>query len=784
MNEYRPADERFWHLADESCNGPLADDQLRELEVYLNDPNLRHRYLEHCRLHCELFLSIRGQQTVDDLANTLRDGMEMGSLVGSLPAVQSWDNATSSNSVSAFDRRLLQPASSNASVGRGPIAGLACRRGNILQRSLCLAAASLTIVGVFWTFWAYLIYSGRSDYLNRPTEGAMAAVATLTVERECVWQTDSRVRRPHVGQRLGVDDVILLHSGVAELTFASGAHVAVEGPCHFELQTTGKGYLRSGKLAAHVPPRAAGFEVKTPTARVVDLGTDFRLEASSKETTLAVIAGKVDLFPVSSAAGGRKSTSDPPRRVTAGQAVTIAAKANRTPIVQEVRFDAEWLSMVARALPRPGPPSPIVAYQIPENAAGNRRDFHGGVGLDFEVRVPIRVFSLGVFDHLGDGIDSATSPTVQLWSRDVKSTPQDTRDDVGHEVLASQVFEADDSGELKLGHRFKPLPKAIDLPVGAYSIVTYGLSDANPFIKFEEKHDVDFHTDPGWTGVNHTQGGNHFGWSAATNHTGEQAGEVGGVFARAQIDSFYGDTHLLNTLDLNQNINASGKFDISREWVESIGSGGFFIGHFSTAANDSTFLGLEFENAGGDDAGTKLVEVRARVCLPKGGKGASSDRAYISANGNHTFRYTYDPNLGENGRLTLNIDDQPALVTNLTDGERNSGAQFNAFGIGATRDLSSDSDPTKTVQVFIDDVSYSGCQATPGKAADSEESMVRLQMETSRGAIMPMGSRWADAQPGTFPRMLFGKKLSGIAAGSFEYGLKTEGSRQRAEGSE
>ena len=82
-----------------------------------------------------------------------------------------------------------------------------------------------------------------------------------------------------------------------------------------------------------------------------------------------------------------------------------------------------------------------MAYGVPDRTAGDRRDFHGGVGLDFEVKAPIRIFSLGVFDHLGDGFDPSTSPTVQLWSRDTNGTPDDTSDDVGGEMLASQAID-------------------------------------------------------------------------------------------------------------------------------------------------------------------------------------------------------------------------------------------------------------------------------------------------------------------------------------------------------
>jgi hypothetical protein len=217
-----------------------------------------------------------------------------------------------------------------------------------------------------------------------------------------------------------------------------------------------------------------------------------------------------------------------------------------------------------------------------------------------------------------------------------------------------------------------------------------------------------FSTDPGWTNSNNTNSGNNYAYSAGTSHAGGATGEVGGTFARAQVDSFYGDTNLASSFNLNNAITASGKFDvlnISSGWYSS-GDSGFFIGHFSQDAGSKEFIGLEFK----EDTATTM-RVRARYQQPGTG-GADSAFVSVSTNGNHTFSYSYDPSLGASGRLTVTIDALPALVVDLSSGERVSGALFNAFGIGATNNLSSETNATKTAQVFIDDVLYSGGQVT------------------------------------------------------------------------
>jgi hypothetical protein len=636
---------------------------------------------------------------------------------------------------------------------------------NLYRNPVYFIPASVIIVGLFWTFWAYLIYAGRSEYQNRPQESAMAAVATLTADRDCIWHADSQPKKLTVGLRLGADGVLQLQSGVAELTFLDGARVAIEGPCQFELQGSGKGFLQNGKLVAHVPPRAIGFEIETPTARIVDLGTDFKVEASSSETKVAVIAGMVDLFPRDRDVDDGKRTTGSHRRVVAGQAVAITAQANGTTTMRQVRYDAALPSKVVSDLPHDRHPSPVVAYQVSENAAGNQRDFHGGVGLDFEVRAPIRVFSLGVFDHLGDGIDRATSPTVQLWSRDM-TVPLNTGY-VGHKVLASHVFDAHDSGQLKSGHRFKSLARPINLPVGAYSIVAYGLSNKNPFIDVEDRNiDVDFSSEPHWVGSNNTTSGNKFGWNQAIDKTGRKVSEVGGTFARAQLDSFYADTHLSDAFDLGDRIAASGTFrmdNITEGWADLDSSSGFFIGHFSRNAASQDFIGLEFKESGSRFS----MQVRARF-QQSGAMSAQSDWVSVLTNDSHTFSYTYVP-YEDNGRLTLSIDAMSPLIVELKPIERGTDVQFNAFGIGATSNLNSENDPTKTAEVYLDDVSYSGCRTRSSKdSIGLEKSTAHVQVETSHNAIVPRGSRFGECEPGTLPA---GRRTQAVdyAAGSFEY---------------
>ena len=84
-----------------------------------------------------------------------------------------------------------------------------------------------------------------------------------------------------------------LHAGFLEVTYASGAVVLIESPAKFELRGTTVITLREGNLSARVPEAAIGFTVETPTASVVDLGTEFGVSANATSSEVHVFTGEV-----------------------------------------------------------------------------------------------------------------------------------------------------------------------------------------------------------------------------------------------------------------------------------------------------------------------------------------------------------------------------------------------------------------------------------------------------------------------------------------------------------
>ncbi len=104
-----------------------------------------------------------------------------------------------------------------------------------------------------------------------------------------------------------------LKSGLAQIEFFSGVSLVVEGDAALEIISPDEMRLLRGKLRAHVPPPAVGFQIHTPQGTVLDLGTEFALDVSSQNSQLHVIDGEVEWHEQNS----------PSQLLTQGQALQL-----------------------------------------------------------------------------------------------------------------------------------------------------------------------------------------------------------------------------------------------------------------------------------------------------------------------------------------------------------------------------------------------------------------------------------------------------------------------------
>ena len=108
----------------------------------------------------------------------------------------------------------------------------------------------------------------------------------------------------HPSSPVSLGDTFALASGLMEITYDTGAKVILQGPVTYEVESKDGGFLSLGKLTARLEKKADYplstihyplFAVRTPTATVTDLGTEFGVEVGKDSSDVCVFAGAVEL---------------------------------------------------------------------------------------------------------------------------------------------------------------------------------------------------------------------------------------------------------------------------------------------------------------------------------------------------------------------------------------------------------------------------------------------------------------------------------------------------------
>jgi hypothetical protein len=101
---------------------------------------------------------------------------------------------------------------------------------------------------------------------------ASKPLARLTSTADCRWAEGSAVTKE--GAALKSGQKVKLESGLAQLTFACGAKVILQGPGVLEIESAKTAILHSGKLTADVPDDLEGFKIRTAVVEVIALPAD------------------------------------------------------------------------------------------------------------------------------------------------------------------------------------------------------------------------------------------------------------------------------------------------------------------------------------------------------------------------------------------------------------------------------------------------------------------------------------------------------------------------------
>jgi hypothetical protein len=279
--------EELHALADKACDQTLTSREAARLRLLLLDnPLLQRLFLEHTSVH-----------------GCLQQQFEVGNTFQAEPEPSLWNSAF----WSSLFRALFAPA----------------RRARLAGLALLLAMP----IGLYFLF-------ARVP----PQEAAPLAVLKNAFKAE--WPPQA-VFRP--GDQLSAGRFRLL-GGWAAIQFGCGAVAIVEGPAELELLASAQAYLHSGQVVVHVQPHAQSFKLETPTARLLDLGTEFGVTVGAGgDTVVQVYQGKV------LTESKQPKPRIPREQLEGGQALHIDDKqVQETPFVPE-RF--------RRFLPGPHDPS-------------------------------------------------------------------------------------------------------------------------------------------------------------------------------------------------------------------------------------------------------------------------------------------------------------------------------------------------------------------------------------------------------------------------------------------
>lgn len=152
-----------------------------------------------------------------------------------------------------------------------------------ISRVAAVAALLLMVAGIT------IVTYGR---MHRPFRGAETAVLSKAVAARFAYGPNGETM-PAAGTQLR-QGLYELCDGLAQFEYPSGAIVVARAPVTFELVDQACVRLVDGQLSAHVPPAAKGFRIEAPGATVIDLGTDFGVEAVKDfESEVHVFKGDV-----------------------------------------------------------------------------------------------------------------------------------------------------------------------------------------------------------------------------------------------------------------------------------------------------------------------------------------------------------------------------------------------------------------------------------------------------------------------------------------------------------
>ena len=450
----------------------LTEDQLRELSAWMHrTPDNRKRFVTECYLHSQLQDIFAGEKIVREAAGPVI-AESMGDAQASAGYVAFVGNAWH-GTIGFFSQEIpFSLLIATVITGLGLLAGSMV----YVSRPQPIAHDSRQLRPMIVETKPVREYIGRIS----------AMVDVKWEEGSELKGRDARIEKQKSLVVLG--DTLSLTSGLMEITYNTGAKVILEGPVTYTVDSRDGGFLAVGKLTARLEKKGEVgrrkvdetvnpksllpslstihyplFTIKTPTATVTDLGTEFGVEVDDKKVChVETFVGLVNVTPTNA------RTADSSRPLSAGEAVSVDAAGV---IVKKRSAASHFVRIIPQSEPAPYMKAvledrPLAYWPLNESPTVSWILDRSGHGCDGHFVGNVRLVRGGPFDDnrrrsaefSGNGYiqvsqlpqsDAKKGFTIELWTKTDANNGQGTyrsplcyRDDRGESNRTGFMFYA------------------------------------------------------------------------------------------------------------------------------------------------------------------------------------------------------------------------------------------------------------------------------------------------------------------------------------------------------
>jgi hypothetical protein len=310
-----PADSELAMLVEAMCEGTITPAERDRLEFLLeNDDKAKLYYVACLDLHAQMRWLMRGGQSSGGVAGRDVVGHDVGS--EAFPALDAEEQEggvfEDFDSAPSLPPVIIDTSLPPQSFGLSPWAGYLSQIGPFSY----LVSAVIMCVAVL-AAWQYKLGDDpRAIVRNLGVSGSQGTNAALV---GCVSAMDESLWASHMASdekrydptrsldaRVSAGREFNVEKGLLEITYQSGARVLLQGPASFKVGVNG-GFLAVGKLTGRLDSHAKAsrsqsshelFCIRTPSAVVTDLGTEFGVEVTRDGQTVShVYQGAVAISP-------------------------------------------------------------------------------------------------------------------------------------------------------------------------------------------------------------------------------------------------------------------------------------------------------------------------------------------------------------------------------------------------------------------------------------------------------------------------------------------------------